>query len=71
MIDAPAATIDDLVNFYLGNLDRPVVNRTGISGRFDIHLEFTSDEPTAQRLREPGTIPGVATADPSGPTIFF
>jgi uncharacterized protein (TIGR03435 family) len=37
-------------------LDRPVVNKTGITGLFDFHLEFASDEARAleqhrQRLR--------------------
>jgi uncharacterized protein (TIGR03435 family) len=70
VLDLPATTLDDLVAFQLGNLDRPAVNKTGIFGRFDVHLEFTPDEVTARLLREPGAVPGIGAADPSGPSVF-
>ena len=54
-------TIDDFIKYSLPGLDRPVVNRTGITGRFDFHLEFAPDEPTGA-----GTTP----AEFAGPSIF-
>ena len=37
------------------NLDRPVLDRTGIAGLFDIHLEFAHDRPGgADADSEPG-----------------
>ena len=52
-------------------LDRPVVDQTGLTGRFNIHLEFARDQATA-RLPEgfggEGTAP--PPSDPSRPTIF-
>jgi uncharacterized protein (TIGR03435 family) len=43
-------------------LDRPVINRTGIPGLFDLHLEFSPDQAT----------PGFPASDdpPGGPSIF-
>jgi uncharacterized protein (TIGR03435 family) len=43
-------------------MDRPVINRTGIAGLFDIHLEFA-----------PGAVnpdDATATSDLAGPSIF-
>jgi uncharacterized protein (TIGR03435 family) len=54
-------TIDDFIKYSLPGLDRPVVNRTGIKGLFDFHLEFAPEEsPDAG-----GTPPEVP-----GPSIF-
>ena len=45
-VDGQRSSIDDFVNIWLiiGRLsDRPVINKTGISGLFDFHLEFSVD----------------------------
>ena len=39
--DAPGQTIDDFIKTALSDLDRPVVNVTGLPGRFDFHLDLT------------------------------
>jgi uncharacterized protein (TIGR03435 family) len=58
-IDAPATTLDDFARMHLAILaGRPVINKTGIPGRFDFHLEFAPDE-----TPPPGE-------PPAGPTIF-
>lgn len=54
-----------------GMLDRPVLDKTGLTGKFDFHLEFAPDESTMPRL----TGIGKADASPaplaaSGPSIF-
>jgi uncharacterized protein (TIGR03435 family) len=50
----------------MGNsLDRPVINRTGITGTFDFHLEYALDE-TSPRFRPDSGDAG----DPPGPSIF-
>ena len=36
-----SASLVDLASLLNGNLDRPVVDRTGIEGRFDFHLQLT------------------------------
>jgi uncharacterized protein (TIGR03435 family) len=51
-------------------LDRPVIDRTGIAGLFDIHLEFALDDTTRGFLpaNRPGT---VYPDDPTGGTSIF
>ena len=56
-VDAPGMAFDDFCKIFLGHLDRPVINKTGITGRFDFHLEYARD--------------GAAPSDePPGPSIF-
>ena len=53
-------------------LDRPVINKTGITGKFSFHLDFAPDE-TTPRLLSRGGVPGgapPAASDPTGPSIF-
>ncbi|MBV8729308.1 MAG: TIGR03435 family protein [Acidobacteriia bacterium] len=63
-LDIPATTLDDFARFSLGVMDRPVLNKTGITGRFNFHLEYTPDETSsAGRVSDVG-------AQVSGPSIF-
>lgn len=39
-----AMTIEELCKLTLRNLDRPVVDRTGLTGRFEIHLKFAAED---------------------------
>jgi len=64
-------TLDEFSKQLLGVLDRPVINKTGITGRFDIHIDFS---------REGTRLPGVAlrpsdgnspASDPAGPPSIF
>jgi len=52
----------------LGGLifDRPVIDRTGVTGMFDFHLEFGYDIPSGKLRRPPAALPD----DPDGPTMF-
>jgi uncharacterized protein (TIGR03435 family) len=60
-VEAQGATIDEFVKLLRPVLDRrPVINKTGITGRFDIRVEFSRE----------GISPAAAT-DPTGyPSIF-
>jgi bla regulator protein BlaR1 len=58
------ATLDDFIRMLTQRLDRPVIDKTGIKGMFDFHLEFAPDETAG------GTAPPDAATDPSGPSIF-
>jgi uncharacterized protein (TIGR03435 family) len=49
-------------------VDRPIVDKTGIAGRFDVHLEFTPDQATP-RLGDQNGPPAGADAD-FGPSVF-
>jgi uncharacterized protein (TIGR03435 family) len=65
VLEARGMTIDEFVKQGLGRkLDRPVVNQTGLAGRFDYRLEFAPEEPgraAAEPAREP-IGPPIATA---------
>lgn len=62
-------TLDGVVNGLQSNiLDRPVVNRTGLTGRYDFLLRFTPD--AAQIANFGGLAPGNA-ADPDAPPDIF
>lgn len=49
-------TMPQFINRALRKLDRPVIDRTGLEGRFDLHLEFVPLE--------------VGSAGNFGPSIF-
>lgn len=51
-IDAEGATLEEFSRLLSRVLVRPVVDRTGLSGRFTVHIEFTPDAST------PGYLPG-------------
>jgi uncharacterized protein (TIGR03435 family) len=50
------------------HLDRPVLDKTGIAGVFDFHLEFASDGTTAGFF--PPGFAAVPSDSPDGPSIF-
>jgi bla regulator protein BlaR1 len=71
-VNATSKTLDQVCELLSHLLDRPVVNKTGIDGRYDFHLEFAIDEATPKFL--PGgpmsQIPGPTSDDPAGPSVF-
>ena len=68
-VDAEGSTLSEFSKLLNLILDRPVIDKTGMQGRFDIHLEFSPDQATPKFM---GPAPGVETAasNPTGPTIF-
>jgi uncharacterized protein (TIGR03435 family) len=70
-LDAGGATLSQVSATLSGNLDRPVIDKTEITGSFNIHLEFARDENTPDR-RPPGFRPRAAEQSdlPSAPSIF-
>jgi uncharacterized protein (TIGR03435 family) len=53
-------------------VDRPVIDKTGLSGPFDVHLEFVPDRAmSAGPVRLNGVdSPALSSADAAGPSIF-
>lgn len=69
--------LDEVSAWLFGITGRPVINKTGLSGKFDFRLEFTPDQSTPgmlarfQHLRgSPGENP-IPGADPPGGTSLF
>lgn len=52
IFDGYGVTVDAFIEHVLRTLDRPVIDRTGLIGRFDIHLEFASND-----LLDTGDVP--------------
>lgn len=71
-IHAESTTVDELTVMLNRIMDRPVVNKTGIDGRFDINLEFVADlaTPKFPALPPPGSSPLAPADDPGGASIF-
>jgi uncharacterized protein (TIGR03435 family) len=63
-VDAQGMSLDEFSKIFLnGSLDRPVINKTGITGKFDFRLEYAPDDPS-------GGPPAAPSNDPVGPSIF-
>lgn len=72
-LSATMAPISTLVTMLSQQLGRPVLDKTGLTGKYDFTLEYTPDE--TQRSMGMGTGEKPATesplpSDPSGPSIF-
>ena len=70
-MDAQGSTLTEFSQLLGLVLDRPVIDKTGIAGKFDIHLEFAADAAT------PKFLPGGdmarfagAASDRTGVSIF-
>lgn len=66
----PGVTLGDFSKLLYLIVDRPVIDRTGIQGRFDIHLEFAAPEspPAFGDALRPE--PGEPSNEQAGPSIF-
>jgi uncharacterized protein (TIGR03435 family) len=56
IMDVHGMSLDEFSKFGMGLFGHPVINETGIAGKFDVHLEFVPNNTAAD--------------DPSGPSIF-
>lgn len=69
--DFQGSTLDTFIKFFLRDMDRPVIDKTGLTGLFDIHLVFAPDETSDPTLRRGGALePNEPSDDPAGPSIF-
>jgi uncharacterized protein (TIGR03435 family) len=67
IIDAAGVGLDRIARSLSGFLDRYVVDKTGVTGAFNVHLEFAQDENVASPPGAPPIAPSDASA---GPTVF-
>ena len=54
-------------NFLTGELGAPVVDQTGMDGKFDFSMDWAPDERSPRR---PDAADSSAPSDPAGPTLF-
>ena len=66
-METHGATMTEFAQRISGMLDRKVIDKTGIAGQFDFHLEFAPDE-TTRGYSGRGAAPDAA--GPEGPSIF-
>jgi uncharacterized protein (TIGR03435 family) len=66
-IDASAISTQQLAGVLARIVDRPVVDRTGLTGNFDVTLEF---QPDFQAAFTTDPAPLEPAADPNAPSIF-
>jgi uncharacterized protein (TIGR03435 family) len=65
------ATMEEFASVMQGAvLDRPVVDQTGLKGRFDFQLQWTPDETQFLSLRGPGPLPSPPEGAETQPDLF-
>ena len=76
VLEAQGVTVSDFTNQLAMILGRNVIDKTGLTGRYDFNLKYTPDESQAAMFRGPGDGPGGGRdggpppPDPNGPSIF-
>ena len=63
-------TLDEFSKSIGLMLDRPIIDITGIAGRFDFRLEFALDQSTPGFFLPGGGAQVAGPSDPAGPSIF-
>ena len=63
-METTGVSLDEIARGVLSLMERPVINRTGIEGRFDLRLEFAPDESTPGMRLPPSDDP------PGAPSVF-
>jgi len=66
-----AATLDNLVRFLSFQFHSPVIDKTGLTGKYDMHMTWAPDEMEAGMAHPPGEgQPEPPPAAAAGPSIF-
>jgi uncharacterized protein (TIGR03435 family) len=70
-LDAPGTTMEELAGRVLpSTTNRPVVDKTGLTGRYDVHLEFSREMPPGRVTLDGVPQPAQPTGEAAGPSIF-
>jgi uncharacterized protein (TIGR03435 family) len=69
-IEAQATTLEDFSRLLFAVLGRPVFNKTGIAGRFDIRIEFSREGTRFSPLRPTEPAGGLSPASDPTDSIF-
>lgn len=77
MIEVRGTTMTQFAQRLAGRVDRSVIDKTGVAGMFNFHLEFTPDPYMRGQTMGPGRGGDAAAAGPSdappsdtGPNLF-
>jgi uncharacterized protein (TIGR03435 family) len=69
-LDGSAISMQQFTTLLANILQRPVIDKTGFTGTFDVHLKWTPDQSTPGLMAPDVARPSVPSADDPGPTIF-
>jgi bla regulator protein blaR1 len=71
-VDGQGISVDNLAHALSNQLGRPVMDRTGLKGNFDIKLQWTPDPGQSATPLGGAPPPGVEPppSDPNGPSLF-
>jgi uncharacterized protein (TIGR03435 family) len=70
VLAATAIEISKLAGSLQVQLDRPILDKTGLSGLYDIHLEFGSEDISSSGRQPPPGAPQPAAVDTPAPSLF-
>jgi uncharacterized protein (TIGR03435 family) len=70
LVDGLGVPFQSLTGWLSGVVDRPVLDHTGLTGRFDISLKWTPDEIAAAHTAAPGDPAPSGAPKDLGPSIF-
>jgi uncharacterized protein (TIGR03435 family) len=65
VIEADAIDMNELTNFFIGVVDRPVIDRTGLTGKWTVRLEYAPSDNDRALLAKRGD-----SIEPTAPSIF-
>ncbi len=68
-LDGRAISMEQITTALSNIMQRPVIDKTGLTGTFDIHAEWIADESTPGQMAGLA-LPATPPADSSGPTVF-
>jgi uncharacterized protein (TIGR03435 family) len=63
-------TSDEIAKSLGTGLDRPVIDNTGLAGKFDFELEFAGDQATGPAFRDPNQVIPAAPDPSAGASVF-
>lgn len=69
-LTAIGVPIANLIPLFSQVLERTIVDKTGLTGSFDVGMAWTPDETQAMKWQMPPGVPAPAPPDPGGPSIF-
>jgi uncharacterized protein (TIGR03435 family) len=69
-ITAQAVPLASLTGFLSRQVGRPVIDKTGLTGKYDFTFEWRPDQGATVKAPEGGADAAAAPPEPSGPSIF-